>query len=145
MSGYYRTVLNAIPMPIFVVEEDMVILDFNLAAGTMLSGEAELCLQRRGGEALHCLHSYEEPGGCGRARACRDCIMRNSVRQALGGYAQVRQRTRMELLHQGRPQAVDLLVTAAPLEHQGQQLALLILEDVGEVPGVQDRLTATPR
>jgi PAS domain-containing protein len=45
----------------FVVDEDVRIIEFNRAASQFLSADRETVLRQRGGEALQCLHSTENP------------------------------------------------------------------------------------
>jgi PAS domain-containing protein len=58
-NSLYRTILNAIPSPVFIVDDDVRIADLNGIASTMSGQEKETVLKRRGGEALHCLHSAD--------------------------------------------------------------------------------------
>jgi PAS domain-containing protein len=48
----YRTILNAIPSPVFIVDDDVRIADLNGIASTMSGQEKETVLKRRGGETL---------------------------------------------------------------------------------------------
>ena len=74
-----RVITDSIPFPLFVVDEDVRILSFNRAAASMLGANPEVTLNRRGGEALHCIHSTEAIGGCGASEPCKTCIVRASV------------------------------------------------------------------
>jgi PAS domain-containing protein len=133
MGDLVAAVLDAMPSPIFVVDDDVQILGYNLAASQMLAQEPNLVFRRRAGEILHCLHATETPGGCGRSAVCKDCPVRDSVREALSGQRVVRARARMQLLQGKEAAEIFLLVTTAPLVHQGQSLVLLILEDISEL------------
>jgi PAS domain-containing protein len=133
MGDLVGTVLDAIPSPIFVVDDDVQIIGYNLAASQMLAQEPDLVLRRRAGEILHCLHSTETPEGCGRATACKDCPVRNAVKETLAGRQVVRTRARMELVQGDEVKEIFLLATAASFAHQGQSLVLLILEDISEL------------
>jgi PAS domain-containing protein len=131
--GLYRAIMDAIPSPVFVVEEDVRIVDYNLAASKLAAADREFIIRRRGGEVLHCLRASETPEGCGRAPACHQCIVRSSVSEALNGRHVARQRARVQLVLGTDVVELYLLITAAPFEHEGKQLALLILEDISEL------------
>ena len=133
MGDLVGTVLDAIPSPIFVVDDDVQIIGYNLAASQMLAQEPDLVLRQRAGEILHCLHSTETPGGCGRSVVCKECPVRNSVKEALSGHQVVRTRARMELVQGDEVKEIFLLATTASFAHQGQSLVLLILEDISEL------------
>jgi PAS domain-containing protein len=130
---FYRTVLDAIPSPVFIVTTDVRIIDFNAAAAGMLKENPELLIRRKAGEVLHCVHSREVPEGCGSAAQCKDCVVRISVGLALSGRKVTRQRMRMELVEGQTVTPLHLLVTAAPFENAEQPLVLVILEDISEI------------
>lgn len=132
-SEYHRVILNAMPCPVFVVEEEVRILDFNTAAGKLLNEQRERVLQRRIGEILHCLHATEGPEGCGLTPACAQCPIRMSVNCALGGEAPLRQTAKLDVLQDGQVVEALFLVTVAPFVFENIKLALLILEDVREM------------
>jgi hypothetical protein len=130
--SFLRTVFDTMPIPAFIVDEDVRIQGFNTAAGHLLGPEPQLALHRRGGDALHCINS--EAHGCGQSAPCRDCVIRNSVNKAVTGGATHRQIHRAEL--RSGPAAttvIDLLITASPLPGGQPRNALLILEDISEL------------
>jgi hypothetical protein len=131
--GFWRTIFDASPIPTFIVDADLHILDTNQSAGQLLDGSREFVLRHRTGEVLRCVHSTETPGGCGRSPACKKCAVRSSVNQAFAGQPITRQRARMELLSGDKARTMDILVTTAPIAFAGRQLALLMLEDVTEL------------
>ncbi len=124
---FYRAVLDAIPDPVFVLDSDARIIDLNASATRMLGGEG--VIGRRAGEALHCLQT--QSAACGQAPGCKDCVVRNSVAQALSGAPVHRMRHR--LVQRDNAPAVDLLVTSAPIRHGGAELVLVTLEDITEL------------
>jgi hypothetical protein len=133
MEGILTAVLDAIPSPILVVDDDVQIIGYNLAASQLLAQNPELVLRRRAGEILHCLHSIEKPEGCGHAAPCSDCPVRNSVNESVHGQRVVRKKARMQLVSEGQPIELYLLVTTAPFSHEDKPLVLLILEDISEL------------
>lgn len=133
LADFLRAVLDAIPSPVLVVDDDVRILDFNLAAAPLLDEAKSLVLKRRGGEALHCIHSTEAPGGCGTAPACRDCAIRNSVRDAYDGKHVCRKAHHLQLAAAGHNTDVNMLVTTAPIPYKTERLVLVVLEDISEL------------
>lgn len=126
-----RTVFDTIPMPTFVVDDDVRIQDFNAAARLVLGPEPESAFHRRSGDAMHCIHA--EAKGCGQSEPCKKCVIRNSVRKAISGKATHRETHRAGLRTQGNTAAIDLLVSATPLPEGGAPRVLLLLEDVSEL------------
>ena len=130
---YHRVILNAMPCPVFIVESDVRIIDFNAAAGMLLDANREEVIHQRAGEILHCLHSTESPEGCGHAPACKDCPVRNLVNCALLGESPQRRTARLQLLPQGQLIESLFLITVAPLVFENVRLAVVILEDIQEI------------
>jgi hypothetical protein len=133
----FRSIFNAIPSPCFIVDDDVRILDANPAAVALLGGEKGPILRKRGGEALRCIHAGEIPEGCGHAAVCKDCVVRNSVDEALRGGKPFRKRMIAEIAGPDGTLQVHLLVTAAPFPHEGTTLVFLILEDIDEIVRLQ--------
>jgi PAS domain-containing protein len=132
-DDYSGTLIEAVPLPIFLVDDDVRIFDFNVAAAELMNQERGRVLMRRGGEALHCIHLSAAAEVCGRGPHCHDCVIRNSVQAASRGDRLVRQQAQLELREEGRNRTIQLLVTATPVVLQAQRLVLLILEDVSEL------------
>ena len=139
-SVFCRVVLDAVPVPMLVVDDDVRIIGFNAAASALLPKDKEAVLRRRGGDALHCLHTTESLKGCGHGERCKDCMVRNSVTAAYGGQPSSRQKARMELVRDGAIVELDMLVTTAPFTYEGRKLVLLILEDVTEETALRSLL-----
>ncbi len=128
------TIFNAMPLPVFIVDNDVKIMACNRSGASLLAADPKMTLRRRAGEMLNCIHAREVPEGCGRAPACSDCIVRSSVDTSLKDRKMVRQRARMELEEEGKGnKEIFLLVTASPFDYLGDGHVLLILQDVSEL------------
>jgi PAS domain-containing protein len=125
-------VLDALPFPRFVVDNDVKLLAVNRAAEALV-GPADAILRKRGGEALHCIHSTESPDGCGHAPACADCVVRNSVTAAFAGTDSTHQRAKLELRTPEGTRDVQVLVTSSRFEADGKTYAVLVIEDLTEL------------
>ena len=132
-NTYYRTILDSIPIPVFVVDSDVRIRDLNDVALRFCSQEKGSIYRQRGGEVLHCLHSLDVPEGCGRAPFCQNCVIRGSVTACLQGQTVSRKRMRLEFVEGCSRKPMDALITASPMPDSGEPLALVIIEDVTEL------------
>jgi hypothetical protein len=128
-----RSLFDAMPSLIFVVDDDVRIQEYNAAAAEFLSVRRPSVLKRRGGEVLHCLHSDDAPEGCGRAPLCKNCVIRNSVAEAFRGNRVVRRRTRLEIIRDGNKLEIFALITASPFRYKESPLVLLVIEDISEI------------
>ena len=131
-QGFHRVLFDAMPIPIFVVDQDVRILDYNKAAGQLIDRDRRSVIRRRGGEVLNCVHATETPGGCGRAPACHNCVIRKAVYAAYLGRRVTRQKARMELDGNGKRTKVSLRVSCQPFTYGRQSFFLLILEGLND-------------
>lgn len=130
---FYRAILDAIPLPIFLVDEDVRIHELNPAAARTFGLDHELVLKQRSGNVLHCLNSLAVPEGCGRGPSCTDCVIRNSVMACLSGECIYRRRMKFTVVNDQRHRDLELLVTVTPIPGEKKHRALLILEDITEI------------
>lgn len=133
-----RNILDAIPALVFAVDGDVRIIEYNSAAAGFLDSDRLCVLFKRAGDALHCLHSFEVPEGCGHAPACEDCVIRNSVYAAIKGEKVVRKRVKLEISSQGSCSEIFAVMTASPFVLDGKGLVLLLLEDISELLAIQE-------
>lgn len=137
-----QTVVDAIPLPLFLVDRDVRILDLNKAASDLIGNgsEPKRFLRKRAGEILRCIHSKESKQGCGASETCSSCMFRNAVNESITAGEPVRRKARMELIDGNETTELFLMVTAAPFPSDGTPLALLILEDINELTEMKDIL-----
>jgi hypothetical protein len=132
-AAMLRAVFDALPSLVFVVDNDVRIQEYNKAASDLLLAERKAVLRQRAGDILHCVHSTEAPGGCGRAPFCKGCTARNSVAEAFRGNRVVRHRMKLDLVRDGSKIEVYALITATPFQFNGELHALLVIEDISEI------------
>jgi hypothetical protein len=123
---------------VFVVDEDVRIRHMNRAASDTFGPDTATIYDRRGGEALNCLHSREVPEGCGRAPGCEGCLIRDTVTACLRGETISRRRARFTMQIGDVKKELELLITASPMKGSAEPLAMLILEDISEFTMLQD-------
>ncbi|MGO9310930.1 MAG: PAS domain-containing protein [Spirochaetia bacterium] len=136
-SPFYRAIFDAIPSPLFVVDDDVRIVAFNEAGAALLGDKPALTLNTRGGEALHCMHATETIGGCGASEACKTCVVRTSVRLTCRDGVVVRRPQRMQLVGSQGARDIYLLITTNPLPGIDRPLAVLMFQDIGELVSTQ--------
>ncbi|HTP27808.1 MAG TPA: hypothetical protein VMK12_19425 [Anaeromyxobacteraceae bacterium] len=142
-SRLMAEVLDAYPAPTVIVDDDMRILFASRAAREYLGlggDAANSVFLQRGGQALRCLNAEVTAEGCGRAPACRDCMVRNSV-QAVFETGTV-QRAKAFLQLRSGAGIVDrfFLVSASAVRSEGRRVALLVLQDISELMQLKNML-----
>lgn len=133
-----KNIIDAIPSYVFVVDEDVRIIEYNSQAAKLLIDNRESVIFKRGGEVLHCLHSHEVLGGCGRAPACIDCIIRISVNRAFGGDKVTRIRAKIEIENNVNTTEIFTVITASQFIVNDRTLVLLLIEDISELIAIQN-------
>jgi nitrogen fixation/metabolism regulation signal transduction histidine kinase len=131
-QGFHRVLFDAMPVPVFVVDKNVCIYDYNAAAARFLGKNKKLVTQWRGGKVLNCVHSIEGLEGCGTTPSCRDCVVRKSVRTAARGRRVVRQWAQMDLVRKGRIAKVKLRVSCQPFTFGKSSFILLVLEGLND-------------
>ena len=129
-SNRWRVIFDALPLPAFIVDEDVRIMDFNTAAEKLLGFAPKSALRRRGGEVFHCVQAGK--AGCGKSKPCKNCAIRNSVADAIKGLNTRRKFCQPELRDSRGVVPVSLFVTTSLLPETSPLQALLVLEDVAE-------------
>jgi nitrogen fixation/metabolism regulation signal transduction histidine kinase len=126
--------IDALPHMVLVVDDDVRIRAFNAAAGQIFqSPEGDGVLLLRGGEAMRCVNALQAPEGCGHTEACQKCPVRSSVNECFQTSSVSRTNLRLEVASGTQIREGFFRLTVAPLEHGGERLAVLTLEDLGEV------------
>ena len=131
-AGFLDAVLDAMPIPVFIADSDVVLLAVNRSAAALVA-PGDIVLRRRVGDALRCVHSFESAEGCGQAEVCKDCVVRNGVAAAMSGKGVSRAHARMDLRRNGGTTEAHLLVTTSAFDHGGVRRVLLVLEDLREL------------
>jgi diguanylate cyclase (GGDEF)-like protein len=139
-QGFLRALLESIPSMLFVVDSDVRIFQLNSAASGFLGKETSDLLMQRGGEALQCIHAGEKMDNCGSAEACRECVIRASVKKALQGTSVLRETTEMSLVADGGVRAVHFQITASQLTFENNTYVLLVIEDITELKNSEEKL-----
>ncbi len=127
-----RHLLDGQAAPAFLVRPDAGVLAANGPAGALLAAWVESPAERPAGELLGCLNATD--AGCGHGPRCTGCPVRAAIRRAAAGEHVLRLPVAMVLVRGGRPQRVELRVTAVPATADGRPVALLTLEPAEWVP-----------
>lgn len=121
------TILDALPDLLVVVnaERNIVFANRSLLAFLDQPGAAQV-IGRRLGEVLNCTHAFETPSGCGTTEACQTCGALQAMRAAQEGRPDVEEFRILRRTHD----ALELRVSAAPLETGNGRLVIIAAEDI---------------
>ena len=128
---FMRYALDAVPSIILVTDEDVRILYRNRAAKALLKGEK--IYGSRAGDAWHCVHSTDAPGGCGQGPHCAECAVRNSVNEAFSGKAVRPRHTEISIKAGDKIMQIPALISASGFTFEGNTYSLMVIEDISEL------------
>jgi K+-sensing histidine kinase KdpD len=92
----------------------------------------EPILGKRTGEMISCVHSADEPSGCGTSRACAYCGAVNAILESQRTGIKTMKETRITSLIDGKHKSWDLNVISTPISFNDDQFFILILQDISE-------------
>ena len=137
LSAIYASV----PVALLLVDRERRVTKLNDAAAQFAGRSAEEMVGLRGGEALRCLNSLDDPRGCGFGPACSACAVRLAV---LDTFADGKGRDQIEaLLPIGTGQEVEercLLIATAYLESNSAGEVLISAQDITGRKRVEEAL-----
>jgi signal transduction histidine kinase len=135
-SGYFasdrivRPLLDAVPTILAILNPQRQMVYANKALIDLLEVRQEaLILGQRPGEALGCLHSSENEGGCGTSEPCSTCGAVLAILAGLNGKSEVRE-CRMTRKIGKRVENLDLLIWTTPFAYAGEQFTVFAVTDI---------------
>lgn len=138
---YYRSFVNCraelaalyhhTPMLTVLVDRDRRVLKANSFAAEFAGTPEESLINKRAGEALHCLNSLEDPQGCGFGSECTHCVIRNTVNKTFEtGQGCSRVQGRLPFDHHGGGDGVTFLLSTSLVIHEEDSYVIVSLEAV---------------
>jgi PAS domain-containing protein len=137
---FFKTLFDTIPVMILVVDSERTVRALNEAAKTTLGQEGTTVL-RKVGEVFNCINYKIDSNGCGHAPNCKKCIVRNTAKAAVDGNSISRAKGQVAVIGENEEVvSISLLVSSAPMEYEGQKLAITVIEDVSNITELQGLL-----
>ena len=127
-----RAMLDAMPSWVFVLNPQRQVVTANSALLNLVQRTEDDLIGSRPGEVIGCVHAARAPDGCGTAMACIDCGAVRTLLQCQNTGRTVTGDCRLRLESTSPGAALELRVTATPVEINGEPLTLVALEDVGD-------------
>lgn len=126
-----RVMLDAMPSWVFVLNPQRQVVAANSALLHLVRRDEGDMIGSRPGEIIGCVHAAHGPDGCGTAKPCIDCGAVRTILQSqnTGKTTMGDCRLRTE---SSQSCAMELRVTATPVEIEDEQLILVALEDIGD-------------
>jgi signal transduction histidine kinase len=133
-----QATLDALPTMVLVLNSRRQVIVANRALLDKFHLQADEVLGKRPGEVIGCWSRREGPDGCGTSQNCLTC---GAVTAILEGQLAPATRECRLLLDEPVAAALDLRVTAAPIEIEGEPFVICSIDDIS----AQQRLAALTR
>jgi PAS domain S-box-containing protein len=119
------------PIALFVLDDKTNIVRVNGRAVVMFGGCAAAALQHRPGNALGCVHSSEDPRGCGYSPNCPLCPVRNGIESLLANGGEINGvDVALDLIREGVPQKVWMEIGAKFVQIEGRRHVCIAMVDI---------------
>jgi K+-sensing histidine kinase KdpD len=131
--NFFTSVFNSMTGIWAVIDKNRQIVYANDELISLLGVNSfEPVLGKRPGEVLSCVHSAEEPSGCGTSRACAYCGAVNSILESQRTGAKSMRETHISSVIDGKHKSWDLNVVTSPISFNGEVYYVLILQDISD-------------
>ena len=135
------TILASVPVMLLVVDDERRVTQVNEEAAKFAGWPPEEMVGRLAGEALHCLHSLDDPRGCGFGLSCKDCMTRLTVLDTLEkGNNHYQIEWSAPFLHDGRKKDVTFLLSTVVMPSGSGRQVLVCIEDISERKRAEEAL-----
>ncbi|MBI4835608.1 MAG: sigma 54-interacting transcriptional regulator [Planctomycetes bacterium] len=136
----FRAIFESMPDGIVIVDKNRHIKATNKSFERLFDISKKDFIDKRWGDALKCVNSAGRCEQGDLADLCRTCDIRTTIQDALAGKSIHQRKAIAELMVSDKLQKKTLLLSAAPLEYEGEGHAIVILEDITELDKLQKRL-----
>jgi PAS domain S-box-containing protein len=135
------TIFDNAPVLMVLVDKERRVRKANRAVLEFTSRSKEEIIGCRGGEALGCLHSLDDPKGSGFGPSCQDCMVRLTVLDTIKtGKAYQQVETTLPFTRGKIQKELYLLVSTAPLTVKENKMAVVCIQDITNRKRAEDAL-----
>lgn len=126
-----RAILESVAGYVMVLDEHRQIVAANAEMLLALESPApETLWGMRPGEAVHCVHATDGPGGCGTGPECQHCGAVLSILNCQREQKPDIQECLLRMVQQGRETAGEFRVRSSPITLEGRALTVFVLQDI---------------
>ena len=129
------------PLIMLLLDEDQHVAKVNEAAKQSMAAGSDGLAKPSYGEAMRCVHALEDSQGCGFGSLCRDCVVREIIRNTFEtGRSHHQVEATLPLTVDGQSQDVTFLLSTARLAVHGRPSVLVTIQDISERKLVENEL-----
>jgi nitrogen-specific signal transduction histidine kinase len=132
-TDWIRSFLNTMPEVVAILNPERQIIFGNDELMKLLEiSDLKHLIGKRPGEALKCINSSIMEAGCGTCEKCRYCGAVNSILESQITSTKVTKDCRITTEENGNHEYLDLKVTTAPFNFNGNLYFILSIEDISD-------------
>lgn len=129
------------PVVMILVDEDRRVVKYNRAATEFTRRTENEVIGLRGGEAIRCLNSLDDPNGCGYGPSCKVCVVRNTVVDTLEtGRSYHNMEAELPIATNEGKKTFSFLVSTTQLSLQDCKRVLMCIQDITERKHIEEEL-----
>lgn len=125
-----RALMDAMSQMVLVLNEHRQVVAANRCVLHQISANGNGPTGKRPGDLFGCSHAGEGPDGCGTARECATCGAVEAILESGKTSGQVTRECRLSVQTHFGPAALDLEVTATPVQVDGHAFTVCAVEDI---------------
>ena len=135
VSGNSRSAyFDFFPLPLLVLNDNRQVVFANRASLRLLGlSDVRDFLGRRPGEAIQCVYSGLEPGGCGTSRFCRECGIVLAFLQCMESEGPSTHDSLILQSADGKYRAKDFRVHAVPFDLGSARFYVITIQDISDL------------
>ncbi len=138
-----KAIYENAPLIMLLVDQDRRVLKMNGQALEFSGRSLQENVEIRGGEALRCVHAFDDANGCGFGPECKNCGVRKSILETFetGKAIKCREAAISSQSGEGRKD-INLLVSTKPLEGFEKKVVLVCIDDITDRKQTENELRA---
>jgi CheY-like chemotaxis protein len=126
------------PTMITLVNEGLDLIMVNEALASFIGDDPSHIVGKKIGDAVHCIHSFDDPGGCGLALFCKKCAVRNAMESTFKNEIRIKNADLEQEQMRGQKMVkFNLRVSTALLTIFGKRMVAVYIEDTTEQKRMQ--------
>ncbi len=139
-------VFESTPTLLILVDRERRVQSVNRTCEIATGQTADQMIGRRGGEALRCLNSLDDPRGCGSGTNCPTCSIRLAVAHTLEtGESRKGVRASVRMMTVSGDEDVHLLVSTTAVDLADERLVLVSMEDITSLIRAEEALVGSEK
>lgn len=139
-----EAIFNSVPMQLILVDQNLGIVNMNQYAVDSLGKSLDDIYLHQPGDVLCCINSFNNEGGCGHHRNCKNCMVRESIRQTFNTQKSFRKiETKVNYAKESESLSRDILLSTSYINIGVKALVLVSIDDISEKKELERKLLNT--